>query len=78
MPYAAFKKYVLIDHANNRHVFVNSPSELNAWFTNYGINLSTYPTTVGDVPDNLVMLDVTTGQAVTLNLVLNAASFVIV
>lgn len=78
MPYAAFKKYLLIDHGNNRHVFVNSPTELNAWFANYGINLATYPTTVGDIPDNLVMLDVTTGQAVTLNLVINAASLVIV
>lgn len=78
MPYTAFKKYLLIDHGNNRHVFVNNPSELNAWFATYGVNLSTYPTTTGDIPDNLVMLNLTTGQAVTLNLLINTATFVIV
>ena len=37
----AFKKYILIDHTNNRSVFINSLSELTAWFAGYGINMST-------------------------------------
>ena len=28
----AYKKYILIDHGNNRHVFINSLGELTAWF----------------------------------------------
>jgi hypothetical protein len=76
MATAAYKKYLFIDHANNRYVFINNTSELNFWFESYNINMATLPVTNG-VPNNMVMLDLRTGQVVPIELVINAASIVI-
>ena len=47
----AFKKYILIDHANNRHVFINSTAELidvettpptNVTFSSSGFTVGTF------------------------------------
>ncbi len=78
MATSVYKKYLLIDHANNRHRFINSTSELPAWFNSLGVNMSTIPTTGNSgVPTNLVLLDLRTGEQVPIKLVIGTAAIVI-
>lgn len=78
MATSVYKKYLLIDHANNRHHFINSTSELNSWFTSLGVNMATIPTTGNTgVPTNLVLLDLRTGQEVPIKLLIGTAAIVI-
>jgi hypothetical protein len=76
MAYTAYRKYILIDHTNNRHIFINNTSELNAWFAAFNVNMTTIPATNG-VPNSLVLLDVRTGEVVPIQLVIDAAAIVI-
>jgi hypothetical protein len=70
----AYKKYILIDHTNNRSVFINSLSELTAWFAGYGINMSTIAVDANGVPTGLVLLNTSTGAIVPIKKITNATS----
>jgi hypothetical protein len=70
----AYKKYILIDHTNNRSVFINSLSELNAWFAGYGINMSTIAVDANGVPTGLVLLNTSTGVIIPIKKITNATS----
>jgi hypothetical protein len=70
----AYKKYILIDHTNNRSVFINSLSELTAWFAGYGINMSTIAVDGTGAPTGLTLLNTSTGAIVPIKKITNATS----
>jgi hypothetical protein len=73
----AFKKYILIDHTNNRSIFINSTNELPAWFATFNIVMSTIAVDASGVPTGLTLLDTSTGKLVPIKKITNATSICI-
>jgi hypothetical protein len=57
----ALKKYIVIDHTNNRYTFVNKVSEIEAWLATFSIALSSLTVDANGVTTTLKMINVTTG-----------------
>lgn len=57
----ALKKYIVIDHTNNRYTFVNKISEIEAWLATYNITLASLSVDNVGVTTTLKMINVTTG-----------------
>jgi hypothetical protein len=73
----AFKKYILIDHTNNRSIFINNTSELTAWFATFNIVMANIAVDANGVPTGLTLLDTSTGAAVPIKKITNATSICI-
>lgn len=73
----AFKKYILIDHTNNRSIFINSTNELPAWFATFGVVMANIAVDANGVPTGLTLLDTSTGKLVPIKKITNATSICI-
>jgi len=72
----AYKKYILIDHGNNRHVFINSLGELTAWFAGQtpAISISALTVDANGVFTTLSLVRTDNGVVVPIKKVVNNAS----
>jgi hypothetical protein len=73
----AYKKYIVIDHTNNRWTFVRSVSEVTTWLNSYSITISTLPVTSTGALSTIKLIDVTTGLDVPIKPVISNASICI-
>jgi hypothetical protein len=72
----AYKKYILIDHGNNRHVFINSLGELTAWFAGQtpAVSISALTVDANGVFTTLSLVRTDNGVVVPIKKVVNNAS----
>lgn len=72
----AYKKYILIDHGNNRHVFINSLGELTAWFAGQTpvVSISALTVDANGVFTTLSLVRTDNGVVVPIKKVVNNAS----
>lgn len=72
----AYKKYILIDHGNNRHVFINSLGELTAWFAGQtpAVDISTLTVDANGLFTTLSLVRLDNGVVVPIKKVVNNAS----
>jgi len=73
----AYKKYIVIDHTNNRWTFVRSVSEVTTWLVANSVTISTLPVSSTGALTTIKLVDVTTGLDVPIKPVLNNASICI-
>lgn len=73
----AYKKYIVIDHTNNRWTFVRSVSEVTTWLVANNVTISTLPVNSTGALSTIKLVDVTTGLDVPIKSVLNNASICI-
>jgi hypothetical protein len=74
----AFKSYLLIDHQNDRYVFINNIADSEAWFVQNNVNMANIPTDANGVPTTLQLINLATGASVPIRLVIRAAELQIV
>jgi hypothetical protein len=72
----AYKKYILIDHGNNRHVFINSLGELSAWFAGQtpAVDINALPVDGNGLFTTLKLIRTDNGVIVPIKKVVNNAS----
>jgi hypothetical protein len=72
----AYKKYILIDHTNNRHVFINSLGELPAWFAGQtpAVDINALPVDGNGVFTTLKLIKTEDGVIVPVKKVVNNVS----
>ena len=72
----AYKKYILIDHGNNKHVFINSLGELTAWFAGQtpAVSISALTVDANGVFTTLSLVRTDNGVVVPIKKVVNNAS----
>jgi hypothetical protein len=72
----AYKKYILIDHGNNRHVFINSLGELTAWFAGQtpAVSISALTVDAAGLFNTITLIRTDNGVIVPIKKVLNNAS----
>ena len=72
----AYKKYILIDHGNNRHVFINSLGELTAWFAGQtpAVSISALTVDAAGLFTTLSLVRTDTGVIVPIKKVVSNAS----
>lgn len=74
----AYKPYILIDHENDSHVFLNSLNDADSWFAQNNINMANIQTDGNGVPTTLELISVITGQSIPIRLVIRPAALEII
>jgi hypothetical protein len=74
----AYKPYLLIDHENDRHVFITNIADSEAWFVQNNVNMANIPTDSNGVPTTLELINLVTGASVPIRLVIRAAELQII